>query len=238
MYPIKFNLNRLAEILEKFDISYFFSYTIVFIYLYYASDVINQKLFFNKYMGILSFIMIFSIVVILSRGIRKIGILLRKIYENYIMINEIKEMSYNYYPLENKILELLARENLRKFEIDKLNREFFQQDYEEMQSCIESVEFDSENVLSPAGKRLLDIYNSNTVIFNEQIKNALQNIVNRNIIILKNNTYIFSYSAWHYYKSWIQLTINFMKNKICDLNKTIKRRFREIKKIFLKKNKR
>ncbi len=218
-------IKALADVLEKFDNSYFLSYIIIFALIYFLPEELKNEFGIHKYMNIFSIIAIVSLIIILARILRFVGKIFNIIYQNLLQNilarKEIKLMIDGYYPLETKLLDLLTQENLCKFESDIINRDFFADDIEQFNEELEFA-YDYED-LTKYGKNLYSIYQSQPTIFDSYISRALQKLVSRKILYKDGECYCFTYAAWHYYRPWWKRIFSFLKTKLEDLKLKWKR---------------
>ena len=227
-------MKTIAEVLETVDNSHFISYLIVYFALYFVPEQIKNKLLLDKYIAVLSIVAMLAIVVIFARVIRSIGRCIKEKYKNIILIidaiKELKLMVHAYYPLENKILELLTKKNLRKFELDILNKQFFQQDIEDFNRDIEENCLDYEDDLTEYGRKLLDKYGLDPYEFNKEVIAAVQKLQDRKIISLNGCTYSISFGVWHYHMFWLKRIYSFFGTKFDNLRKKLRLKYRNFKK--------
>lgn len=232
-------IKTIAEVFETFDNSYFIAFLAVYSVLYFMPESINTKLLLNKYIAILSILAIASFVVLLARFIRTIGKFLNNKYKQILhiwtVVKEIKLMKREYYPLENKILDLLSKQNLQKFESDVLQKKFFANDIKNFFEEIEEYSLDYYDDLTEYGRRLYDIYQLDNTLFNNKVIQALEKLTDRNILYLNKNTYSINRGAWYYLNSFDKRIIKFIKKISTDLLKTIKYKYKNLKKTITKK---
>lgn len=145
-------------------------------------------------------------------------------------IKELKLMVHAYYPLENKILELLTKKNLRKFELDILNKQFFQQDIEDFNRDIEENCLNYEDDLTEYGRKLFDKYGLDPYEFNKEVIAAVQKLQDRKIISLNGCTYSISFGVWHYHMFWLKRIYSFFGTKFDNLRKKLRLKYRNFKK--------